>query len=360
MTRLRLKIPCFACYLFLLFGLWSGSAGATATALPLPDEYILRQAGSCRIAVPQRNVGIADELMTACRETHARIYKQLGLGPQALERPVDVRVVASLEDAHQVAPPGIAVPPWSGAVAYPSLNLIILPLRNRMGGPVTEDIDIVLEHEMSHLALRTALQDAPVPRWFSEGIAIQQSEASSFRRIWLVWAAARGDSLLPLSSIDRYPDRPGRISLAYAEAADFVGFLLRQGGWLGIRVVIRKCSQGMAFEEAIAFSYQTDLKDLEQAWLAGLNSKWQWLPLITGTSALWGAMVILFIVAYIAARQRKQKRMAQMEEEEMKITQTAHPLPGNAPTPEDMPVNIGVKVGTPTKIRVDDEIHTLH
>ncbi|MCP4605949.1 MAG: hypothetical protein GY847_36455 [Proteobacteria bacterium] len=325
----------------------------------MPEGYISIEDEPCRITVPEKNQGLIRELLVVCRDTHDRVYKQLGLNRGGRTESVEVRVVSDPKDMGSVAPPGAEPPPWSGAVAYPDFKLVILSLRNRMGSPVN-DLDIVLEHELSHLALREALRSAEVPRWFSEGVAIQQSEESSFRRYWLVWIAARGDNLLPLHAIDRYPDQAGQINLAYAQAADFVGFLLRKDGWLGIRIAIRECAKGAKFKEAFEFSYGDSLASFENEWRAGLMSRWQWLPLITGTGAVWGFIVILFLIAYTVAKRRNSKRLVEMEieekEEEERLKRFVYL---DTEAPPSKPKTPGVPQ-VPTKIRVDDEIHTLH
>jgi hypothetical protein len=343
--------------LLILFSIILGSLVSQAKSLspPVPDGYFSVKSGPCHIAVPERNSGLADDLLAVCIETHNSIYKQLGIDLDKKEDPVSVRVVGEPNDMRSVAPPDNEPPPWSGAVAYPDYNLVILSLRDHMGNPVT-DLDVVLEHELSHLALREALAGIEVPRWFSEGIAIQQSEESSFRRYWLVWLAARGDNLLPLSGIERYPTHLGRINLAYAEAADFVGFLLRKDGWSGLRILIRECEKGAGFKEAFEFSYRDSIENLEKEWRAGLTSRWQWLPFITGTGALWGVTVALFLLAYTVVRRRGKKRLREMEEEEKalySLVKTEVKAADAKPKPH-------VVLRTPTKIRVDDDIHTLH
>ena len=204
--------------------------------------------------------------------------------------------------------------------------------------------------------LKEALAGAEVPRWFSEGIAIQQSEESSFQRYWLVWLAARGDNLMRLSGIERYPEGSGRINLAYAQAADFVGFLLRKDGWPGLRILIRERGKGAGFRKAFEFAYGDSVENLEREWRAGLMSRWQWLPLITGTGAVWGFIVALFLLTYSVVRRRGKKRLKQMETEDNELDLLVKPETRiKAPSPKPR-----VAIGIPTKIRVDDDIHTLH
>lgn len=340
-------------FLFLFCAFLTESAWAEK--IKIPDGYVVVGDSDCRILVPMRNRGIADELLKTCEETRKKVFRQIGLSAEDRPPTVEVRVVSEPNDIQRVVPEGLAPPDWSGAVAYPELGLIVLSLNTSMGSPVRA-LDVVLEHEMSHLAVRQALKGADVPRWFSEGIAIQQSEESSFRRMWIVWLAARGDSLLPLESIERYPENMGQIHLAYAQAADFTGFLLRREGWLGIRIVLRKRAKGVPFDEAFEFAFRDNLSSLEKEWHAGLKNRWNWLPLLTGTGALWGAIVILFLVAYAAAKRKYRLRLQEMEKQEELIDRLA------SLSKDDTRIKApGVSLGhPPSKIRVDDEIHTLH
>jgi hypothetical protein len=262
-----------------------------------------------------------------------------------------------------LAPEGKSPPSWSGAVAYPEENLVLLSLRHRSGGPVT-DLALVFEHELSHLALRKAVGQAELPRWFSEGIAIQQSEESSLGRSGVLWWAAFGDELLPLDEIERYPEDPGAVSLAYAEAADFVGFLLRRGDWVDLRVLLRKVADGESFERAFEFAYSSDVAALEAAWHEGLVGSSGWVALITGSGALWGVITALFIFAYSAVKKRRRRRLAEMEAEEaaverlIGVMETLQRRAGDKP--QDQAADAVQAKSVKTKILVDDEFHTIH
>ncbi len=341
--------------LFALVIIWIIFWPATAVSSPIPKGYVSIDAWPCRISVPEQNTGVARELIPTCEKMYVRILSQLGLNRDGNIDTVDVRVVGEPKDIKKVSPNGIAPPSWSHAVAFPQYNMVILPLRNSWGSPVT-DLDVVLEHELSHLALRKALNGKNVPRWFSEGVAIQQSEESSYKRYWLLWQAARGDQLAPLSEIEQYPNQPGRVNLAYAEAADFLGFLLRKSGWLGLRIVIREVAKGAPFEEAFQFSYNDSVGNLEKKWLQSLATRWQWLPLLTGTGAVWGFIVALFLLAYTVSKNRQKKRLDEMEQEENRLdqlTELAGHISGTKP-------KITKLVRIQSKIRIDDDIHTLH
>lgn len=332
---------------------------------PPPDGYLQVDRELCRFVVPERNASVTGELVPVCDEELPRIFTQLGVDVPAPDRdPIEVRVVADPADMSRLAPEGQAPPSWSGAVAYPDHNLVLLSLRHRSGGPVG-DLDLVFEHELSHLALRKAVgADTELPRWLSEGIAIQQSEESSLSRSGVLWWAAFGDELRPLEELEHYPAHPGAVSLAYAEAADFVGYLLRRGGWVELRVLLRRLAAGEPFHEAFEFAYGTGVAHLEAKWREGLVGSSNWAALITGSGALWGLITALFIFAYSAVKKRRRRRMAEMEAEEaaverlIDVMEKLQQQPSSTSSKKSPSALPGKSVKT--KIFVDDEFHTIH
>ncbi|MDD5307934.1 MAG: peptidase MA family metallohydrolase [Deltaproteobacteria bacterium] len=326
--------------------------------LPLPPGYVREDALPCRFVAPERNAGIAQELAPVCRDQVPRIYRQLGLVRKAAQMPhVEVRVVADPIDMHAVGPRGALPPGWSGAVAYPDLDLVILSLHHGSGAP-TSDLPATLLHEVSHVALRKALKGADVPRWLTEGVAIAQSEPLSVRRYWLLTLASHGDALLPLSRMDRrYPTNETQVELAYAEAADFTAFLLGRGGWPRIRALAGKVAAGRPFGDAVHDLYGRDVKELERDWRRALAERVGLVPLLTGTGMIWGLMVVLFVAAYVAVQHRRKRRLREMEQEESAVLAIVTPRPvPKRPVP--MPPMLRGPVRT--KILVDGKYHTLH
>ena len=346
-------------YRAMAFGLLCLVATPSRSAeLPIPKGFVERHTGFCKVVVRPQNWGVVSELDDVCGDDIEHIYATLGQDLKKTGELVEIRVVPSPEDMKAVAPPEAPPPVWSGAVAYPQYGMVIIPLRNQLGSPII-DLTTVMKHELSHLALRQGLRDAKVPRWFSEGVAIHLSEKSSIERHWLVWLAARRNGLLPLNEIEQYPEQ-SEINLAYAEAADFFGRLLDDGGWLAVRAVIRRVREGAEFEDAILYAYNQSLAGLEQSWRSNLNSRWQWVPLVTGTGAVWGLIVGLFFLAYTMAKQRRKNKMKEMESEEAALEQVITTIDDLKKRALPAAPKAKSKERVPTKIRVDDEIHTLH
>jgi len=126
-----------------------------------------------------------------------------------------------------MAPIGAPPPDYATGVAYSHRGLILLT----MSAPQTwepPDLEVVLVHELSHVALYRAVLGNHVPRWFNEGVAIQQSEVRLLPRMESLLRAAAQRSMLRLSELDKhFPNRPHEVNIAYAQSADVVGFLRR-------------------------------------------------------------------------------------------------------------------------------------
>ena len=332
---------------------------------PIPEGFQVVESEGCRFVVRPANSEVVRELEAACTDGADRIFAQLDVTRDSSDMrsaPFEVRIVSEPAEMALVVPEGAAPPSWSHAVAYPEWDMVVLPLRHQDGRPA-EDLDIVLEHEISHLALRRALEDKPVPRWFSEGIAIIQSEGTSVNRSGVLWWAAFTDSLTPLNEIESYPESHTAVTLAYAQAANFVGYLLREGGWFTVRVLLRYMKRGSTFEEAFESAYGRSVAQMEKRWRERLTGGWGWISLLTGAGAIWGAITLLFILAYLATKRRQRRRLAQMEEEEEPIERligVIENLEKRAPDPR-MKKNLSSSAGAmDTLVEIDGKIHTLH
>jgi hypothetical protein len=277
-----------------------------------------RVEGLCRFEVDDSRAGVADSLAETCGERATAIFAQLGALKKAPGRtePVSIRIVGDPAEIAAASPPGARPPDWSVAIAYPRARLVVLALRGRDGRPV-EDLDIELEHELSHIALHDIVKGDRVPRWLSEGIAVLQSERSSLFRRGALTLASLGGRVRSLAALHDYPEGGGSVALAYSEAADFVGFLLHRNGWRGIRVVLRRLARGVPLDEALDAVYGRDLAGLEGEWRAELAKRPTWVAIATGTGALWGVATALFALAYLQARRRKKRRLAEMAEQEI-------------------------------------------
>jgi len=320
--------------------------------------------GLCRFEIDADRAGVADALRESCGERAEEIFAELGVSraTDAPPKPVTVRVVGDPAEMGKVSPKGADPPPWSVAIAFPAARLVVIALRDRDGSPV-EHLDIELEHELSHIALRDAVQGAEMPRWLSEGIAVQQSERSSMARRSALTLAALGGNVRSLAALHDYPTGGTAVALAYAQAADFVGFILREGGWHGVRVVLNRLRHGDSLDEAFETAFGRTPDELDASWRDRLSDGTSWVVVATGSGALWGLATALFALAYVRSRQLRRRRFEEMgaaEESIERLVRTAERLEAVAARygPEMAPDE--PDPGVREKIEVDGSVHTLH
>ncbi len=286
-----------------------------ATALPaLPDGFEELRDGDVTWQFP----AAARELVELVRDETAadrvRVSGELG----APAGPLYVRVGRDPDEMQALAPPEAPPPAYAVGVTYPGLDLILLTLT----APSTWErppVDRVLVHEWSHLALHRALGPGHAPLWFDEGLAIHEARERSFDRVRTLWEATVRGSLIPLDDLDaRFPDRPHAVDLAYAESADFVGWLFSRGdgGASEVTRLVERMRTGQDFEEAISQTYSAGIGQLEVDWRGELGRRYAALPLLLGSSFAWLVVLVLLVMAYRRKRRDDARTLARWEAEE--------------------------------------------
>lgn len=260
----------------------------------------------------------ARELVVVVRDATAadrvRVTHELG----AASSPTLIRVGRDPDEMRALAPPEAPPPAYAVGVTYPRLSLILLTL----SAPSTWErppVDRVLVHEWSHLSLHRALGDAHTPLWFDEGLAIHEARERSFDRVRTLWEATIRDRLIPLDDLDaRFPDRPHAVDLAYAESADFVGWLFTHGdgGASEVQRLVERMHDGQDFEEAISQTYSAGIGQLEVDWRGELGRRYAALPLLLGSSFAWLVVLVLLVLAYRRKRKDDARTLARWEAEE--------------------------------------------
>ncbi len=269
-----------------------------------------------------------------------------------------IRVARNPREMRALAPIDHPPPDYATGVAYSRAGIILLT----MSAPQTwepPDLEVVLVHELSHVALYRAVAGNHVPRWFNEGVAIHQSEVRLLPRMESLLRAAAQRSMLRLSELDNhFPNRPHEVNIAYAQSADVIGFLRRSNNdERRFHRLIYALRDGETFDTALATAYGWTRVGLERQWRESLRTRYRILPALFAGSTVWVLAAGLVIFAYRRRRRYHHMKLQQMAyREELESLQAPSEPP---PTPLSSPPSGTTDTGVPI-VEHDGESHTLH
>ncbi len=267
-----------------------------------------------------------------------------------------IRVARNPREMRALSPIGYPPPDYATGVAYPRWGVILIT----MSAPDTwhpPELEVVLVHELSHVALHRAVEGQDVPRWFSEGIAIHQSEVRLLPRMESLLRAAAQRSMLRLSELsDRFPKRPHEVNIAYAQSADIVGFLRRTpNDERRFHRLIQSMRNGETFDTALSTAYGWTSIGLEREWRESLRTRYRIVPALLGGTTIWVLAAILVVVAYRRRRRYHHLKLEEMgQREELEAAPSTFP-----PPPPNAETDVVSDAGVP-RIEHDGESHTLH
>jgi len=224
------------------------------------------------------------------------------------------------------------------------------------------------------VALHDAVRGHPVPLWFNEGFAVFASGESSIVRLQTLWTATLAGTLIPLTRLESaFPRDPQTASIAYAEAADVVRYLVRTEDRYRFDGLVSRLSKGVDFGAALAGAYGIDLANLESEWRADLGRRYTFWPVLASTSVLWFGIVGL---CFWAIRRRKFHNQAILERwrkeeaeqadlpsvrQSSNVTPRVHiVLAGVSQRRSGPPPVLGVPESEVPKVVHDGQLHTLH
>lgn len=289
----------------------SGTSGAAGAF----EGYLGEQVGDVRWIFPQEAEDLVDDLQALQKAAWKKLSEELG---GEIASRTEIRIAVNPDKMQMLAPPGATLPKYATGVAFPSEGLILLTLtapESWKPSPVRS----VLVHELSHLALHRAVDGRPLPRWFQEGVALRQAEESSLGRLRVLWEAVVQDRLIPLQNLSRgFPELYRPADLAYAQSADFVGFLLDgSDNQRRFRRLVAATRETGDFSKAVLGSYNVSLGYLEREWRRGLKDRFGRLPLLlTGVGTVWVLTSALLLFGYFRVKRRQKATLLRWAEQE--------------------------------------------
>lgn len=220
-------------------------------------------------------------------------------------------VVAPTEGAFRDATGGRA-PDWGLAVAFPQIRRVVIRSPRLTGGAAV-DPAVVLRHELSHVYLGMALDEAgeEIPRWFHEGFAARYADewrwVDPYR---LAWARITG-TLRPLAELRATIPDAGDPAVAYVQSMAAVRALERRGGDVALGHLLARIRDGATFDVALRETYGLTLDQFYSEWESELGRQYGWAVALTGQEGLWIALAVLVLLLF-GWRRRSVKR--QIEE----------------------------------------------
>jgi hypothetical protein len=211
-------------------------------------------------AFAQRAVQIGDEAVRGAEEL---------LGVQETER-IDFFIYAAEGEIRDALGPGTRENVGGQAVA--SIRTLFGLIRP---SEINSDwVDVLVTHELTHLVFNTAV-DNPYhlpPRWLNEGLAVFRSQGYTVGDRALVSQAARNGELIPLDGLaGLFPTGDG-FSLAYAESASGVSYMIDTFGQEALVKLIRSYASGVTDDEAFSAAIGRTAAVLNDEWLASLGA----------------------------------------------------------------------------------------
>ncbi len=280
---------------------------------PLPEGFRTVSAGWIEFAYHPSIRSRIEPLLAAAEGVRAELAEQLG---QSVLNRVHVRVGRTTGEMRKLAPRGAGYPEYASGVAYSEIGLVLLTEEPRFPGE-RHDLLEVFRHELAHIALYDAVAGKPVPRWFNEGFAVHASGEAVASRLQTLWTATLAGNLLPLRDLTTsFPADANKASVAYAEAADLVRYLLRTHEAHRFRALVERVRDGESFERALGDAYATDLASFEYEWRQEVARRYTFWPVLFSGTTIWAVALVLIVWGYRRRKQRAGKTLARWAVEE--------------------------------------------
>lgn len=286
--------------------------GVWLEAPALPADYVEVRRGAVAIAYPRAMAPLAAPIVDRAERDQRALASQLGMEHTPT---IHVRVVPDIATLRALAPRNAPPPAYAVGVAYPTISLALVSVRQHDQG-ATPQVQKVFRHELAHVMLGIATNHAPVPRWFAEGLAIEQAGERTFERMERLAMASFNNALVPWRTLDAgFYDEHGDVDVAYAESADAVNWLIRLQGPSRLGVLSMHLRSGVPFEQAARETWGRPLSGLESEWREDARMRFTLAPLWSG--GLFGvAGTALTIAAAFRRRRRAKTTLARWEREE--------------------------------------------
>lgn len=280
---------------------------------PPPAGFNTHDGGWIRFAYEPSLRERVQPLITGADAARADLVRRMG---RPVLGKVTVYVARTPGEMASLAPEGAPFPRYASGVAYSDIGFVLLTL-HPVDPNARHDLGEVFRHELAHVALHDAVDGRPVPRWLNEGLAVFASGEGSVTRLQTLWTATVAGELLPLQRLERtFPTDAVGVSVAYAQAADVVRFLIRREDQARFVQMLERIRKGQEFDSALKDSYGLDLATLEFEWREDVARRYTFWPALFSGSVVWAGAIGLFVWAWRRRKKRAEITLARWEREE--------------------------------------------
>jgi hypothetical protein len=255
---------------------------------------------------------LAQALQPLAIRAWKRVTADLGGAPAG---PITVVLAPTNEAFNQFQPSGEPLPDWAVGVAYPGLMTMVIRSYHVAGTP-RQDIGAILVHELTHLALGARFGAQPVPFWLHEGLAMYEAGEWDPGHEWDLVRVVLANRVPPLDALTGSGNSEAEARTAYALSETLVGHMIATYGRKSFGELVARLAEGRSFEDAVTRAFFVTPERFEARWHAHLDRRYTWIPLITGSTALWVLVMAAAFVAYAAKKRRNRKIAATWAEEE--------------------------------------------
>ncbi len=255
-----------------------------------------------------------DDLAERTRVTllHAKANLAQLLGEQIIDT---IRVfIAEDRYAFDTAAFG-GIPDWGVGVAIPSRNYIsvLAPAGKNMNMP----FEMVVRHELAHIAVNKRVDGKRIPRFMDEGFAMMFAHQWGFGDDVTIASAQISGSLYELWEIDGVNMlNSAQARIAYAQSYLAVKYIFDVFGKETFQDLLDGFRDGKSRNEIFRQVLGTDFAGFDKMFADHLKSNYHWLMIFTNPIVLWIGVVLLFLLGFILIRKRNKDIYKKWEEEE--------------------------------------------
>lgn len=301
--------------------------GTWLEAPSLPGDYVESRRGAIVVAYPRAMAPLAAPILDRASADERALRRQLGVESAPT---IHVRLVPDIAALRALAPPQAPPPEYAVGVAYPTISLALVSMRQH-DESATPAPQKVFRHELAHVMLGLATNHAPVPRWFAEGLAIEQAAERTFDRMERLAMASFSGGLIPWRRLDAgFSEGRGEVDVAYAQSADMVNWMIRLQGPERLGVLTMHLREGVSFEQAVRETWGRTLAGMEPSWRDDAHTRFTLAPLWSG-GFLGLAGSALTLAAVFRRRRRARQTLARWEREERNRSRFLVIVPGLSP-----------------------------